>query len=284
MLRSSNPILSKQDAFTPAAPNQNQYNQYNPYGQPSNVQDPHNPYGQTQYGQGQPPMQAPPTGRMTFDDVITKTAIVMGALVISAALSWMFIPTPAMYPAMIISALLGFGAVLLVSFRRNISPPMVFAYAVIEGVFIGMISKIFEMLYPGIVAQAVLGTFVAAGVTLAAYKIFNIRVTPKFQKVVILSTIAFAGLMLVNFLFSIFTGGAGIRGGITGPVSLLAVGISAIAIILCVLNLILDFDYIERGVAMGAPASESWRGAFGLTVTMVWLYIEILRILSYLRR
>ena len=220
---------------------------------------------------------------MTFDDVITKTAVVMGVLVISAALSWMFIPTPAMYPALIISALLGFGAVLLVSFRRNISPPLVFAYAAIEGVFVGVISKIFENLYPRIVAQAVLGTFVAAGVVLAAYKIFNIRVTPKFQKVVILSTIAFAGLMLVNFLFTIFTGGVGIRGGITGPVSLLAIGISAIAIILCVLNLILDFDYIEKGVAMGAPASESWRGAFGLTVTMVWLYIEILRILSLLR-
>ncbi len=281
MLRSSNPILSKEDAFTPAARQQNQYNQYNPYGQPSNVQDPQNPYTQ-QYGQ--PPVQAPPEARMTFDDVITKTAIVMGLLVVTAALSWMFIPTPAMYPALIISALLGFGAVLLVSFRRNISPPLVFAYAAIEGVFIGMISKIFESYYPGIVAQAVLGTFVAAGVTLAAYKIFNIRVTPKFQKIVILSTIAFAALMLVNFVFSIFTGGAGLRGGITGPVSLLAIGISAIAIILCVLNLILDFDYIEKGVAMGAPSSESWRGAFGLTVTMVWLYIEILRILSYLRR
>lgn len=287
MLRSSNPILSKEDAFTPAAPNQNQYSQYNPYGQPSNVQDPYNPYqaqpGTQPYGAGQPP-QAPAAGRMTFDDVITKTAVVMGILVISAALSWMFIPTPAMYPALIISALLGFGAVLLVSFRRNISPPLVFAYAAIEGVFIGMISKLFEILYPGIVAQAVLGTFVAAGVTLAAYKLFNIRVTPKFQKVVVLSTIAFAALMLVNFLFAIFTGTAGLRGGITGPVSLLAVGISAIAIILCVLNLILDFDYIEKGVQMGAPASESWRGAFGLTVTMVWLYIEILRILSYLRR
>ena len=221
---------------------------------------------------------------MTFDDVITKTAAVMGLLVISAALSWMFIPAPAVYPAMIISALVGFGAVLLVSFRRNISPPLVFAYAAIEGVFIGMLSQIFESMFPGIVAQAVLGTFVAAGITLAAYKFFNIRVTPKFQKVVILSTIAFAGLMLVNFLFAVFTGGAGIRGGLTGAVSPLMIGISAIAIILCVLNLILDFDYIEKGVAMGAPASESWRGAFGLTVTMVWLYIEILRILSYLRR
>ncbi|MET0693483.1 MAG: Bax inhibitor-1/YccA family protein, partial [Propionibacteriaceae bacterium] len=76
----------------------------------------------------------------------------------------------------------------------------------------------------------------------------------------------------------------GIRGGITGPVTLFAVGISAIAIVLAVLNLVLDFDYIEQGVKMGAPARESWRAAFGLTVTMVWLYIEMLRLLSYLRR
>ena len=74
------------------------------------------------------------------------------------------------------------------------------------------------------------------------------------------------------------------RGGIVGPVSLLSVGISLIAIVLAVLNLILDFDYIEKGVAMGAPASESWRAAFGLTVTMVWLYVEILRLISYIRR
>ncbi len=288
MLRSSNPILSKKDAFTPAAPQgpygQQQYNQYNPYPQAyqqSPVQDPYG--GQPPRGYGQPGTQVP-EGRMTFDDVITKTAVVMGVLAISAALAWVFMP-PALYmPALILSALVGFGVVLLVSFRRVVSPPLVFVYAVIEGVFIGMISKVFEGLYPGIVAQAVLATFVAAGLTLAAYKFFNIRVTPKFRKVVIISTLALAGVLLINFVFSLVTGGAGLRGGITGPVSLLSIGISAVAIVLAVLNLILDFDYIEQGVAMGAPANESWRGAFGLTVTMVWLYIELLRLISYIRR
>ena len=276
MLRSSNPILSKQDAFTPAAPQQGQ----NPYAQ--------QPYGQ-QYGQD-PYAQQPgyaPAGvepRMTFDDVITKTAVVMGLLAISAAASWALIPDAFYMPALILSALVGFVTVLLVSFRRNVSPPLVFAYAAIQGVFIGMISKLFESIYPGIVVQAVIATFVAAGVTLAAYKIFNIRVTPKFQKIVVLSTVAFAAVMLVNFVIVLITGNAGLRGGIVGPVSLLSVGISLVAIVLAVLNLILDFDYIERGVAIGAPANESWRAAFGLTVTMVWLYIEMLRLLSYLRR
>ena len=280
MLRSSNPILSKQDAFTPAAPQQQGQNPYaqNPYAQA--------PYGQAPYGQqpgyGQPPVSAEP--RMTFDDVITKTAVVMGVLVVSAALAWMFIP-PALYmPALILSGLVGFGVVLLVSFRRVISPPMVFLYAAIEGVFIGMFSNMFNTIYPGIVMQAVIGTFAAAGVTLAAYRFFNIKVTPKFQKVVIIATISFAVAMLINFVASLLGFNLGLRDGGTGPVSLLAVGFSILGCVLAVLNLVLDFDYIEKGVAMGAPASESWRGAFGLTVTMVWLYVEILRLLSYIRR
>ena len=267
MLRSSNPVLSRQDAFTPAAPQ---------YGQDQ--------YGYPQYaGQGQGPVQTT-EGRMTFDDVVTKTAVTLGVLAIAAGLAWLLVPAALYFPAMVLSGLVGFVVVMVVSFRRVVSPALVLAYAAIEGVFIGMISKVFESLYPGIVAQAVVATFFAAGITLAAYKFFNIRVTAKFSKVVVISTIAFAALLLVNFIFSIVTGSGGLRGGITGPVTPLAVGISLIAIVLAVLNLVLDFDYIEKGVAMGAPARESWRGAFGLTVTMVWLYVEMLRLLSYLRR
>ena len=270
MLRSSNPVLSRQDAFTPAAP---QYGQAQ-YGQV--------PSGYAQYP-GQAPVQAP-EGRMTFDDVVTKTAVTMAVLVVTAALAWNAIPDTLMFPALILSGLVGFGVVLLVALRRVVNPALVLVYAAIEGVFIGMISKYFEYLYSGIVVQAVLGTFAAAGVTLAAYKFFNIRVTPKFQKIVIISTIAFAVAMLANFLLSLAGINLGLRDGGTGPVSLLAVGVALLGAVLAVLNLVLDFDYIEKGVAMGAPARESWRGAFGLTVTMVWLYIEILRLLSYLRR
>ena len=277
MLRSSNPILSKKDAFTPAAP---QYGTPGGYGA--------DPYGQQGYqgypgGPGYAPVQAP-EGRMTFDDVVTKTAITMAVLIASAALAWMFVPATLYFPALILSALVGFGVVLLVAVRRNISPGLVLVYAAIEGVFIGMISKYFETYYEGIVVQAVIGTFAAAGVTLAAYKFFNIRVTPKFQKIVIISTIAFALAMLVNFVFALLGVATPLRSGITGPVGLLAIGVSLLGAVLAVLNLVLDFDYIEQGVAMGAPAKESWRGAFGLTVTMVWLYVELLRLLSYLRR
>ena len=226
---------------------------------------------------------------MTFDDVITKSVITIGLVIATAALT-MFgfatdvLPGTALLPIMVVSGLVGFVTVLLVAFRRKVSPALVLAYSVVEGVFVGALSFIFELYYPGIVVQAVLGTFAAAGVTLAAYKIFNIRVTPKFQKVVVMATIGFAGALLLNFVFSLSGINLGLRGGVTGEVSLLAIGISLLGAVLAVLNLVLDFDYIEKGVAMGAPASESWRGAFGLTVTMVWLYIEILRLLSYLRR
>jgi uncharacterized YccA/Bax inhibitor family protein len=274
MLRSSNPILSRQDAFTPAAP---QYGQ-DPYNQ--------SPAGYGQYpapGYPQAPVE-PAEGRMTFDDVVTKTAVTMGILVITAALAWMLVPPTLYFPLLIGSGLIGFIVVMIVAFRRRVQPGLVLVYAAIEGVFIGMISQVFESMYPGIVVQAVIGTFAAAGVTLAAYKFFNIRVTPKFQKVVIIATIAFALACLINFFFALAGIDVGLRDGGTGPISLLAVGFSLLGAVLAVLNLVLDFDYIEQGVAMGAPASESWRGAFGLTVTMVWLYIEILRLLSYLRR
>jgi len=282
MLRSSNPILSKKDAFTPAAP---QYGQQ--HGQGFGQQ----PGYPTQGGGPQSPWNnspAPSTqagqGRMTLDDVITKTAVTIAVLVVGAALAWNFVPEQLYFPAMILSAIVGFVVVMIVSFRRVVSPPLVIAYAAVEGVFIGMISKVFEASYTGIVMQAVVATFFAAGVTLAAYKLFNIRVTAKFTKVVVISTIAFAGLLLVNLVFSLVTGSGGLRGGIAGPVSPFVYLISAIAIVLAVLNLVLDFDYVERGVEMGAPASESWRAAFGLTVTMVWLYIELLRLISYIRR
>ncbi|GAA2111179.1 Bax inhibitor-1/YccA family protein [Microlunatus panaciterrae] len=288
MLRSSNPILSKKDAFTPASP---QYG--NPYGQgQAGFQGqagyqayPQQGYQQNPYGQPMPQAQPQaPEGRMSFDDVVTKTAVTMAILIGTAALSWVFMPPQLYFPAMVTSGLVGFIVVMLVAFRRRVSPPLVLFYAALEGVFIGMLSKVFEMAYPGIVMQAVVGTFAAAGVTLAAYKFFNIRVTPKFRKVVFIATIAFAVALLANFLLSLAGVNLGLRSGVTGGVSLLAVGVSLLGAVLATLNLVLDFDYIERGVAMGAPASESWRGAFGLTVTMVWLYVEILRLLSYLRR
>lgn len=286
-MQSNNPVLAKTDwgqQTAQYAPGQ-QY-QGQAYGQPYAP-------GQQYPGAGYDPNAAqfqpqPPTSVMTIDDVITKSAITLGTVVLVAAVTmWAFaqgiLPLQLLQPVAIVGALVAFGVVLLVSFRRQIKPGFVLAYAAIEGVFLGAISFMFEFIYPGIVIPAVMGTFVAAGATLAAYKIFRIKVSNKFRRMVVIGTMAYAGVLLVNLLLSLFGINLGII-SVTGQVSGIALLASAVGVGLAVFNLILDFDYIEQGIALRAPASESWRGAFGLTVTMVWLYVEILRILSYFRR
>ena len=276
-MRSSNPVLSRPDAFTPQQQNPQCYQQY---GQPQGqygYQQPGQPYPGQQY-YPQDPVQAT-RGVMTIDDVITKSAITMGTVIAVAAITFMFMPATLLLPAMIVSALVGFVTVMIVAARRVINPGAVLAYAAIEGVFIGAVSKIYESAWGGIVPAAVMATLVTAGATLAVYKFFRIKVTSKFRKMVMIGTLAYAGVLLVNFILSMFGMGFLFSGGNLAFLLL----ISAIGVSLAVFNLILDFDYIEQGIAMGAPASESWRGAFGLTVTMIWLYIEMLRLLSYFR-
>ena len=276
-MRSSNPVLSRPDAFTPQQQNPQGYQQY---GQPQGqygYQQPGQPYPGQQY-YPQDPVQAT-RGVMTIDDVITKSAITMGTVIAVAAITFMFMPATLLLPAMIVSALVGFVTVMIVAARRVINPGAVLAYAAIEGVFIGAVSKIYESAWGGIVPAAVMATLVTAGATLAVYKFFRIKVTSKFRKMVMIGTLAYAGVLFLNFILSMFGMGFLFSGGNLAFLLL----ISAIGVSLAVFNLILDFDYIEQGIAMGAPASESWRGAFGLTVTMIWLYIEMLRLLSYFR-
>ncbi len=185
-------------------------------------------------------------------------------------------------PALIGSGIVGLVTVFLVAGRAKLPIGGVLFYAVVEGIFVGAFSKFFELMWPGIVVNAVLATFVTAAATLAAYKFFNIRVTDKFRKVVTIATMSLAGVLLVNFVLFLFGVNTPIR-EIGSGAGWLAIGISVVAVVLAVLNLITDFDSVERGIAAQAPAQESWRAAFGITITMVWLYTEILRILSYFR-
>ena len=226
------------------------------------------------------PPQAPSyadRGPMTIDSVVQKTGITLGLLILSAAATWAFLPEQGYVLAMG-AALVGMGLGFVVSLKRVIHPPLVVAYALIEGVFLGAVSHVFNNMYPGIVVNAVAGTMVAFAGTLAAYKFFNISVTPKFRKFVVAASLSFVGLILLDFVLSLFGASFGFNGfGTLGLIS------SAVGLALGVLMLILDFDYVEQGVAAGLPERESWRAAFGLTVTIVWLYIEILRILAILR-
>ncbi|WP_293785285.1 Bax inhibitor-1/YccA family protein [uncultured Aeromicrobium sp.] len=227
------------------------------------------------------------TDRMTIDTVVEKTGITLGLVAAAAAVTWFLVGDLAVdqsavaraYTLAMGGAIIGLVLSLVNSFKKAISPAFVMAYAVVEGVFVGAFSKIIASWVgqPSIVFQAVLGTIIAFAGTLAAYKFFNIQVTDKFRRVVTISVFAFVGVVLVNFVLSLF--GVFEAGGLRG-FNTLGLIVSAIAVVLAVFMLILDFDYVEQGVAAGLPQRESWRAAFGLTVTLVWLYIEILRILA----
>lgn len=239
-----------------------------------------------------PGLQAPTSpGRMTLDTVVEKTAITLGLVVLGAAVAWFMIgdidSDAALATAWTFSmggALIGFVLAMVNSFKKVISPALVMAYALVEGVFVGAFSKIVSTWVgdAGIVFQAVLATFVAAAATLAAYKFFNIQVTAKFRRVVMISLFAFMGVMVLNLVLSLF--GVFPNGGLRSMDNpMLAILVGGVAIVLGVLCLIMDFDFVERGVEAGLPERESWRAAFGLTVTLVWLYLEILRLLAILR-
>ena len=258
-MQSSNPILSKRDSFSRTgtvgfdAP-------------PPSADDLRQMY------------DAPAARRMTLDDVITKTGITLGVLVLAGAAAWVLVP-PGAFGFILPMALVGLGLGLFISFRRAISQPLILAYAAVQGVLLGTISSLFESLYSGIVVQAVLGTAIVFGVTLAAYKSGRIRVTPRFTKIVVIAGFAAMGLMLVNLLASFaIDGGLGLRDG--GPLSILF-GLAMVG--LGAMFLVLDFEQVQRGVAQGAPERESWLAAFGLTVTLIWIYMEILRLISYFR-
>lgn len=286
----ANPVLSRPDAFThdraPQGYDQQQYG-YGPQGHQYGQQ-----FGPQGYGQAphQPQQQAPQaSGLMTMDDVITKSAITIGGLVAVAVLTVFafqsgLIPPALMLPAMVVCGIAAFVVPLVVAVRRTIGAGLALAFSAVEGVLIGLMSMFFEMYYPGIVVQAVLGTFVAAGVTLAAFKFGGVRLSNKVRRIVMISMIGIVIASLLSFALSFAGINLGLYAGVTGPVGGLAWLFAAAGVVLAVLSLVDDFQYIEAGIAQGAPAKESWRAAFGLTVTMVWLYTNILRILSYIRR
>lgn len=211
------------------------------------------------------------TGRMTYDDVVMRTATLFGVLLVAAAVTW------TMFPGLAMVGLIG-GLVLglVNAFKREPSPPLILAYAAFQGVFLGGISAMFEAAYNGIVFQAVLATLGTFGVMLALYKSGKIRVTPKFQRIMLFAVGGYAVFCLVNLGLVLFAGQS-LRGGLFGLL------IGAVGATLAALMLTLDFDFIEKGVKQGIPAKYAWTAAFALAVTLIWLYIEFLRILAILR-
>ena len=206
------------------------------------------------------------TGRMTMDDVVMRTATLFAVLVAVGAFAW-----GANNPALAMVCFFGGFVLAMVNiFSKKVRVPLVIAYAAAQGLALGTISRIYNEAYSGIVGQAVIGTVCAFGGMLLAYRSGKIRVTPKFTRILL-------GSLMGYFVFAIITMFTGFPGGSTG----LLIAVAGVA--LASFFLVLDFDQIEKTIAAGAPQQESWRSAFGLMITLVWLYMEVLRLLSILR-
>jgi uncharacterized YccA/Bax inhibitor family protein len=253
----------------------------NPYAQNPYTQ---NPYAQQDLQYGAPP-QAPVTaGRMTIDDVIMRTASTLGVLIVTAALSWALLPVDdanisRSYGIGIGAALIGMVLAFVQSFKRKASPALILAYAAFEGVFLGVVSSIVDnRIADGAAMQAVLGTMAVFAGVLVAYKAGWIRVNRRFYGFVMAAALGFILLMAVNLLFAVFGGGDGL-GFRSGP---LGIVFGVVGILLGACFLALDFKQVEDGIAYGAPREEAWLAAFGLTLTLVWIYMEFLRIISIL--
>jgi uncharacterized YccA/Bax inhibitor family protein len=219
------------------------------------------------------------TRYMTLDDVVVRTAAMLGVLLVAGAATWELVPTGSaggwVFGAAIVAAALGF----FMAITMRVNAALALTYAALEGVALGAISHLFNSAYQGIVVQAITGTVLVAAGMLLVYRIGAIRVTPKFTRIVLAATFGVLGLMIVNAVAYLFhPGGLGLRDG--GP---LAIVFSLVVIGIAAMNLVVDFDMIERGIRNGADVKFAWYASFGLTVTLVWLYLEILRLLSYFR-
>jgi len=244
-----------------------------------------------------PPAGSIETDRMSVEDTVWKTAGLFAILLVAAAVGWVWtlggiqaIPTEniSMLP-WIIGAAGGFVLAMVIAFtsRKKVRPPLIFAYAVFEGLFIGGISAFFEVIWPGIVMQATLATISVVGVTLALFASGKIRASKKATKIFMIAMVGYLVFSLLNLVL-MWTGvlpqdqAFGLYSATIAGIPLgLIIGV--LVVIMAAYSLVLDFDQIQQGVRNGAPRKYGWLGAFGIMVTVVWLYVEILRIIAIVR-
>jgi len=220
---------------------------------------------------------------MSISGTVNKTGILLLCLLATASWVWESLsgiqaPSQA-YPWMIGGAIAGFIVAMVTIYKKHWSPFTAPIYALCEGLFVGGISMLFEAMFPGIVLQAVTLTFGTLFCLLAAYRSGLIRATENFKLGVVSAT---GGIALIYFA-SIILGFFGIQIPLIHESGLIGIGFSAFVVVIAALNLVLDFDFIENGVKAGAPKYMEWYAAFGLMVTLVWLYIEILKLLANLQ-
>ncbi|WP_179810457.1 Bax inhibitor-1/YccA family protein [Nocardiopsis sinuspersici] len=295
-MRSSNPALKRalQQAGPAGYPQQGYgqpgYGQQQGYGQPGYGQPyPQQGYGQSYPQQGYPggPVRSADSQPMTIDDVVVRTGMTLGVVaLLGVANYFLFGVAPGLALLLTVVGVIG-GLVLglVIAFKQITNPAAILSYAALEGLVVGGLSAFFGLMLEAstgdaaaggaLVTQAVIATVVVFSVMLALYKFRIIKVTDGFVKAVTYAVLGAAALMLVNFVLSFFVaGGLGIRE--PSPLGLL-VGI--VFVVLAALTLALEFRGIEEGLRAGVPNRFAWQFAFGLTVSLVWLYIEILRLL-----
>ena len=219
------------------------------------------------------------TGRMTYEDTAVKTVVLFAVLLATSAVGW-FIPALA-----IVGAIVGFVLAMVNTFKREPSVPLIVLYAAAQGLFVGGISAIFNQRWDGIVVQAVLGTFITVGVTLALFASGKVRASARATKIFLIAMVGYLVFSLVNvvlMLTGVTNGQFGLSSMMIGPIPLGAI-IGLLVIVMAAYALVLDFDQIQQGVRRGLPAKYGWTGAFGIMVTVIWLYVEFLRLIAILR-
>jgi uncharacterized YccA/Bax inhibitor family protein len=231
------------------------------------------------------PADAVDRGRMTYDDVLVKTGLLFGALVLSAAGAWAVTAANNAAGAglMMIGLLAGFVLAMVNIFSQTIRPALIVSYAVAEGVALGALSAVMEYMYPGIVVQALVATVAVFGVTLALFASGRVRNSSKLMRFTLIGLI---GILVYRVLDWVLALTGVLQGGLSGATFMgidLGLVVGVVAVLIGAMCLIGDFDQAKVGVARGVPAKFAWSCAFGMMVTVVWMYVEILNLLSYLR-
>ncbi|SBT52030.1 Bax inhibitor-1/YccA family protein [Micromonospora auratinigra] len=223
---------------------------------------------------------------MTVADVVSRTVGLLLLTGVTAALAWALVPAAGWLPAALAgSALASLVLVLVISLKQITNPALIAGYAVLQGLLLGVASRAFELIYPGIVAQAVVGTFgVFLGMALL-YRARIVRATPRLARFVLGTLVGILAIGLVNLVTYLFTGRQGVTAySLSGQVGWLPYVFSVVAIIAGAFSFVLDFDLVERSVRAGLPRRYAWYCAFGLLVGLIFLYWQVLRLLSYVRR
>ncbi|QZY52742.1 Bax inhibitor-1/YccA family protein [Leucobacter tenebrionis] len=241
------------------------------------------PVTQAGFGGEQPPVVTPSERPMTYENTISKTIGLFLIVLAGAAVGW-FMPI-LMLPGMIVGLVLG----LVNSFKKEPSVPLIVLYAVFQGLFLGGLSGLMEGMYPGIVTQALIGTFAVFGVTMLLFRSGKVRTSPRMTKIVLIAMVGYLVFSLINVGMMIFGSGDvaqsawGMRTGIEVFGIPLGIIVGVLAVFLAAYSLVMDFELIQNGVQRRVPEKWGWTAAFGLMVTLIWLYVEILRILAILR-